>query len=333
MANCNKYFKDYNVNIRLTDARRKELKGSRKELRNKVRKWFKENKPDETQPKFSGQGSMSMDTIINPIPRKVIENGTEVSKLYYDIDDGIYFEGDKNINERNTPATYHNWVVKAVDGHTNIPPIDKNTCVRTIFANGRNIDQPIYYKKGEIPELAHKRDGYIDSDPKALTDWFINKVNLNSQLRKLVRYAKGWKDNREFLNENSPMPSGLILTILFAENAFYNKDRDDISLKETLINIQATLSKKFVCNRPTTPVGENLLESYKNKDYFMNQLSYFIEDAKKALVEKNIRKSTELWRKHLSDRFPLGEDKLEETNSSSGLATIIPSYIKPYAKL
>lgn len=332
MANCNEQFKDYNGNIRLTDVRRKELKGSRKELRNKVRKWFKENKPDETQPKFSGQGSMSMDTIINPIPRKIIENGTEVSKLFYDIDDGIYFEGDKNINERNTPATYHNWVVQAVDGHTNKAAIDKNTCVRTIFANGRNIDQPIYYKQGNIPELAHKRDGYIESDPKAFTDWFISKVNLNPQLRLLVRYAKGWKDNREFLNESSPMPSGFILTILFTENAFYNYDRDDISLKETLVNIQATLSKNFVCNRPTTPIGENLLEGYNHKEYFMNQLANFIEDAKKALEEKNIRKSTELWRKHLSDRFPLGDDKLEDANLSSGLVTLIPSYVKPYAK-
>lgn len=50
MANCDKHFGVYNGNIRLTDARRKSLKGSRKELRNKVRKWFDENKPNETKP-------------------------------------------------------------------------------------------------------------------------------------------------------------------------------------------------------------------------------------------------------------------------------------------
>jgi hypothetical protein len=55
MANCNEHFEEYNGKIRLTDARRKSLKGSRKELRKKVRKWFDENKPNETKPKFSGQ--------------------------------------------------------------------------------------------------------------------------------------------------------------------------------------------------------------------------------------------------------------------------------------
>ena len=55
MANCSEHFKDYNEEIRLTDNRRQKLKVSRKDLRNKVRKWFKENKPDEPQPKFSGQ--------------------------------------------------------------------------------------------------------------------------------------------------------------------------------------------------------------------------------------------------------------------------------------
>ena len=43
MANCNKHFKDYNGKIRLTESRRESLKGSRKELRQKVKKWFKEN--------------------------------------------------------------------------------------------------------------------------------------------------------------------------------------------------------------------------------------------------------------------------------------------------
>jgi hypothetical protein len=170
MANCNEHFGIYNSEIRLTDTRRKKLKSSRKELRNKIRNWFKENKPSETQPKFNGQGSMSTDTIINPIPRKVIEGKEEKTKLYYDVDDGIYFKGDKSVEERNTPATYHDWICQAVKGHTDTDPIDKNTCVRTLFADGHNIDQPIYYKKGSIPELAHKKEGYIDSDPRA----FIN---------------------------------------------------------------------------------------------------------------------------------------------------------------
>lgn len=332
MANCDKHFGVYNGNIRLTDARRKSLKGSCKELRNKVRKWFEENKPNETKPKFSGQGSMSMDTIINPIPRKIKEGNEEKTVLYYDVDDGIYFVGDKEPKERPTPATYHSWIYDAVKGHTDKDPIDKNTCVRTLFADGHNIDQPIYYKKGNTPELAHKRDGWIYSDPREFTDWFKEKAEKEPQLRRLVRYGKGWCDNREFENTSKPMPSGLIITILIAENAVYRKDRDDVALKETLQAIQRKLNISFECKRPTTPKGENLLANYGHKDYFMDCLAKFIDDATKALQEKNFKKATELWRKHLSDRFPLGEDKDETSNASAGLGAIIPATAKPYAE-
>ncbi|MCK9234362.1 MAG: hypothetical protein M0O98_04130 [Acholeplasmataceae bacterium] len=332
MANCNTHFEEYNGKTRLTNARRKSLKGSRKESRNRVRKWFKDNKPNETKPKFSGQGSMSMDTIINPIPRKIKDGNEEKTFLYYDVDDGIYFVGDKEPKDRPTPGTHHSWVYDAVKGHTDKDPIDKNTCVRTLFADGHNVDQPIYYKEGDTPELAHKKDGWIDSDPKAFTDWFNDLAERQPQLRKLVRYGKGWFDNREFLNESKPMPSGLIITILIAENAVYRKDRDDVALKETLQAIQRKLNISFECKRPTTPKGENLLANYGHKDYFMNCLANFIDDATKALQEKNFKKATELWRKHLSDRFPMGEDKDENSNASAGLGAIITPTTKPYAE-
>lgn len=331
MANCNNYFDEFNGKIRLTDARRKSLKCSRNELRKKIRKWFDENKPNETKPKFNGQGSMLMDTIINPIPRKIIENGEEKTVFYFDVDDGIYFQGDKDPNDRATPSTYHGWIYDAVKGHTDKNPIDKNTCIRTLFAGGHNIDQPIYYKKVENPELAHKRDGWIESDPKEFTDWFNAKAEIHLQLRRLVRYLKAWADNRKFLNESMSMPSGLILTILVTENAVY-RDRDDVALKETMLTIQSKLKISFACNRPTTPNGENLLKDYTQRDYFMDCLAKFIDDATKALQEKNFRKATEHWRKHLSERFPLGEDKDETSNASSGLGAIIPTTTKPYAE-
>ncbi len=332
MANCNKHFDTYNGEIRLTDARRKSLKSSRKEIRNRIRNWFKDNKPKEIQPKFGGQGSMSMDTIINPIPRKILEGDVEKTKLYYDVDDGVYFIGNDNKKDRNTPATYHNWVYQAVDGHTDSDPIDKNTCVRTVFADGHHIDNPIYYKQGDVPELAHKRDDYIFSDPQEFSKWFNDQADANPQLRRLVRYIKGWRDNREFLNSGKKMPSGLILTILATENFVYRENRDDISLKETLVTIQSKLQLEFACYRPTTPKGEDLLAGYTQKDYFMKCLSDFIDDAKKALQEKNYRKATQFWRTHLSTRFPLGEDAEDDSNASAGLRSVIPSSTRPYAE-
>jgi len=261
-----------------------------------------------------------------------MEGGHEKIKLYYDVDDGVYFVGDQSITDRQTPSTYHSWICQAVAGHTETDPIDKNTCIRTIFADGHHVDNPIYYKKGNIPELAHKRDGYIESDPKAFYEWFNEKADKESQLRHLVRYAKGWSDNREYIDSSKSMPSGLILTILFTNDAIYRKDRDDIALKETLIKVQDTLKKNFVCFRPTVPDDEDLLSSYTQKEYFMKCLNDFVEDSKQALLEKNIRKSTELWRKHLGDRFPLGEDKDDSSLASVGLGALITPSTKPYSE-
>jgi hypothetical protein len=237
------------------------------------------------------------------------------------IDDGIYFIGNESPEERKSIQTYHNWILEAVDGHTSIPPKDRNTCVRVLFADGHNIDLPIYYKQKDTPELAHKAKGWIESDPKAFTDWFNQKADQSPQLRRIVRYLKAWSDYRKYCRSDKKMPSGLILTIL-AANHYYKHDRDDVSLKETLVLIQAELKREFKCERPTTPKGENLLSTYTQKDYFMDCLETFISNAKKAIEEKNQKKGCEHWQKSLGDRFPchLAKDEEESKAFTRGLA-------------
>lgn len=320
MADSNEIFLEFNKIIRLTDAKRKSLKISRKELRNKIRKYFKENKSDEVQPKFSVQGSLAMDTIVNPIPKTISKDGEDVTIYKYDVDDGIYFIGQESVAERKSIQTYHSWIMEAVDGHTDTPPIDKNTCVRVKFADGHHIDLPIYYKMTSTPELAHKKQGWIESDPQEFTGWFNSHVGEDDQLRRIVRYLKAWRDYREFKNSSTKMPSGLVLSILAANN-FYAHKRDDVSLKETLIKIEAKLKVKFECLRPTKPVGEDLLSEYQNKDYFMTCLGNFIADAKKAIEESNKKQSCLYWQNHFGDRFPchLAKDEDEGKKESNGL--------------
>jgi len=329
MADCNTQFKTFNSEIKLTDARCKSLKRSRGDIRKKIKDFFSKNKPDKIQPKFAGQGSLIMDTIINPIPRYKNVDGVEKQELYYDVDDGIYFIGDQNQGDRDSINDYHKWVCDAIDGHTDTPVEDKDTCVRTVFADGHNIDNPIYYRQNDTPELAHKKLGWIFSDPKAFSDWFLALVKEHPQLRRLVRCLKAWADKMDFDTSSKEMPPGIVLTILAAKYATYN-DRMDIALKETLVNIEAALNDEFSCNRPTTPAGENLLANYSHKDYFMKCLSDFIAEAKSALSEPNERKATQLWRKYLSDRFPLGEDKIQEQNKNLNALGAIAMSSRPY---
>ncbi|MGI6572576.1 MAG: hypothetical protein ACOX19_03970 [Fermentimonas sp.] len=143
---------------------------------------------------------------------------------------------------------------------------------------------------------------------------------------RVVRYLKSWCDNKR-----EDMPSGLAMTILALK---YHQEnvRDDVSLKFTLIEIEKALKNKFECIMPTTPY-DDLFENYSEtkKTNFMNNLSSFIEDARKAIDEKNKLKTSNLWRKHLGDRFPQGDDVDEGSSNSSKLASIIGGS-KPYFK-
>ena len=331
MANCHNIFTAFNKTIRLNDSTRKSLKRTRKSLRkDRIKKYFRENKPNEIAPKFAGQGSMRTDTIINPIPREITEDGKTKKLYFYDIDDGVYFIGKEE--DRKSIQTYNAWIKDAVKDHTNTPPIDKNTCIRVLFADGHNIDLPIYFMSGDVPELAHKTKGWIISDPKAFIEWFDKKVNGKPQLRRLVRYLKAWKDYREFKRKEKKMPSGFILTILACNNYQPNK-RDDISLKETLVMIEDRLSGKFICERPTAPTGENLLADYTQKDYFLECLRNLIYDSKAALREKNPKKACSKWQKHFGDRLPcnLASDEDEDNKATKSLAAGAAGS-RPYGK-
>jgi len=301
MANCNFLFTEYNRVIRLSDFKRQELLIVRNNLRTRLQNGYV-----GTSKKFGlnhqlihqSQGSFVMDTIIVPL------------RDDYDIDDGLYFIGSLDKKSRPAPSQFHQWVMDALDnGHDDIEKIiDKSTCVRVLYKSGFHVDIPIYYADNvDCPDLADKSNGWILSHPIEFIDWFERKIasgfqkafitearmfdeferwtsdirKQDHQLRRIVRYLKAWGDLRR-----EEMPCGLIMTILAANN-YHQHDRDDIALKETLVNIYATLNRSFKCERPTTPEGEDLLKNYPHKEAFMKYLGYFIDNAKKALEEAN----------------------------------------------
>jgi len=335
MANCNSIFHDYNNQIRLSDDKRIELIKVRDNLRLRMNEGYLiVSKTFKTYHKleFQSQGSFVMDTIIKPL------------RDDYDLDDGIYFFGSMKKHNRPLPKEFHQWVIQSLDrGHDDVEEIlDKDTCVRVKYKSGFHIDLPIYYTENfETPDLADKERGWILSNPIEFIEWFETKIKSgfekaflyetrmlaayekwsveirkqDHQLRRIVRYLKSWGDLRR-----EEMPCGLVMTILAANN-YYAHDRDDISLKETLVNIHSALSKHFACERPTTPAGEDLLSTYKHKDVFMNYLSRFIENAKKGLAEPDEKSSCDHWKKSLGDRFSCDSAKSQtkSNGATSGL--------------
>lgn len=327
MATLHKEYNNFNSTISLNNDKKESLIKSRNSLRKKIKKFFSEEKKDEIQPKFWGQGSFEMNTTVNPIPEKD-NSGNELLK--YDLDYGIYFIEKNGENKKRSITTWHDWVFEAVDGHTTIPIQKKNTCIRVIFADGHNIDLPIYYKNGEIPELAHKTKGWIQSDPKAFFDWFNEKAKSDQQLRRIVRYLKAWRNFKELKNSTNHLPSGFALSIL-AVNNFVSNSIDDKAFKLTVEKIKTELHKKFECKRSTIPVGEDVFGDFSEtrKNYFLNSLDSLIEACINAENEKNFKKASEYLQKQFGDRFPTGTDETEEDKNSRLAGALLGVSIKP----
>lgn len=329
MATLHREYNTFFDKIKLTDKRKDSLLGSRKAIREKIENWFAENKPNRLQPTFKGQGSFEMDTTVNPIVTKD-NDGNEQRK--YDLDDGVYFVEKSGEDNRENIDTWHNWVYNAVENHTNTKkPQRKNTCVRVIFARGHHIDLPIYYQDENKPELAHRADGWKESDPPEFTEWFEGKAN--KQIKRLVRYIKAWKDFRQTKNTHLKLPSGFALTILIIEN-YQKHGNDDDAFRETVRNIYNTLTTPygFQCLRPTTPKGDNIFAdySYTRKANFLTTLESLVADCDRAKEEPNFKKASEYLRDfQFGDRFPKGDDIDENTKKKQQSQTLASAYIKP----
>ncbi|MFD0836664.1 CBASS cGAMP synthase [Mariniflexile aquimaris] len=304
MADLHETFTEFNRIIALSSTKKNELRTSRNSIRKDIETYFDKNRDKHTV-KFKGQGSFAMNTTILPISGE------------YDVDDGVYIFGKEE--DKPTPNTAHNWIFKAVENRTNQETIDKNTCVRVQYAKSYHVDLPIYYKttdtdnenffdSEDIPELAHKTKGWIESDPYAFKKWFDEKAKDKNQLKRIVRYLKAWTDNKSHLN----LPSGMVFTIL-AVNNYVSKDRDDESFLETLQGIQKSIDDtrhiwaKYECYRPTVDTLENLLDKYSSetrKKDFLDALNSLITSGKQAVEVKSKKDACAKWQKHIGDRFP-----------------------------
>lgn len=313
MANTHSLFKDFNSDLSLTSSKKDSLIKSREVLRAKISKYFKENHSNYN-PKFFMQGSYKMNTTIRT------KDDT------CDIDDGVYF--DKNPDEV-TCTTLQQWVKNAVDGTTD----DIKHCKKCITVNYKanyNIDLPVYLfdsADDDHPFLAVKNEDWRLDDPKDMVSYFNDKKDSGGQLLRIVKYLKAWCD---FKREK--MPSGLAMTILAMNQIEYN-ERDDISLKYTLINIENELKSKFECEVPVVP-NDNLFEDYSDvrRKNFMDNLSAFISDARKAVDENNQLRASKLWKKHLGDRFPDGKDEDEGSDNVKALTSIVADSRPYYGK-
>ncbi len=348
MANCHSLFIDYNRNIRLSDFKRERLIDARNSLRARINSAFIDLAPHDQYKhrlEFQSQGSFVMDTIIQPKDDD------------YDLDDGIYLIGALSKEDRPAASQYHKWIIESIGKFDPIEHVEnRKTCVRVLYKklNGDNsgfhVDLPCYYTNDyTCPELGCLENEWILSNPVDFIAWFEEKTESgfkkaflyealmfqdeyrqwltdirkrDVQLRRIVRYLKGWRD--ELRGE---MPPGVVMTILAAEN-YCPHDRDDVALRDTLISIKKWLNENgFKCPRPTEPVGEDLFEDYSEtrKKYFSDRLNTFIDRAEKAINNPNQKEACLIWQKAFGEkRFPcsLAKDEIEYSKEYTSPAII-----------
>jgi hypothetical protein len=327
MANCHQLFQDYNEAIKLSDKDRRELENKRRNLISKIQNGFQGLGRSDLSIEFHTQGSFIMDTIIDP------------DKKDYDLDEGIYFIGKNTIDKiSNTPADFHQFVIDSISDFTDEGEIEKkDTCVRVkykpsaYFTKGFHIDLPIYYGISiSDPHLANKKDGWVKSNPIDFIDWFENTMiksdfqkafiyeNLEEkymswtgtirkndhQLRKIVRYLKGWGDY-QFRHGEKNIPAGIVLSILSANNFKLNENRDDVALLNVLQGIDSYFEKEGVkCIRPTTKVEDIMKGDLdEKKKHFKAEIKKFIISAQQAINNPNHKEACLKWQNHFGPRF------------------------------
>jgi len=315
MADLQNEFKTFHDRIALTSGKKVSLRTARNALREKIRKYFSDVLKLNI-PKFHGQGSYSMGTMVNPL------NGE------FDIDDGVYLQhldtSDKS--DWPTPETVHRWLVQATDGHTDQKPIDKRTCVRVRYAGQYHVDLPAYGELIGDYLLAEKGEkGWHRSDPLALTDWFKGRVKVHGeQLRRIVRYLKALADFQS--SRQGKMPNGLILTVL-AANHFRANEKDDIALANTLRAIADAARIIFYVYNPVDASEEltsRLTDQQKKR--FQKAIADAADAATEAINIDDRHEASNLWRKQFGDRFPAVEKEDDANKKKAITATLATVY-------
>jgi hypothetical protein len=334
MKDCSKDIINYHDDeVTLSPKIRETLRANRNANRDRLKRGLETNKkprPDE----FIIQGSYAMKTM------------TQHAKNDYDIDDGAAFAEEK-LKEDGMPLTPQQSKEMVRDalvegGGLSGDPIVKKNCVRVKYAAGHHVDIPVYRVNGTGPTAKKELAGeeWLDSNPTEITDWFRN-VEANThktgevepQLRRQVRLVK--KYSRRNLEAKSP--SGLILTVLAAEQHKTYDAREDRAFRETLRKIRDRL---LVIQAVKNPANES---EVLTRDQDAEKIGAFIDQiasslkALAVLDKPNCRRSEALraWKDVLrTDFFDSEIEKAEDDEKVEAEKAVIafPHVAKPWSR-
>jgi len=301
MADCNSEFSQFLEKIQLGKTKIENLRTSRDALRERIKTYYKDK--NENIPDFVGQGSFKAHTCINQKDED------------YDIDDGVYLNHlPENKDDWPKTETFHDEIVEAVKGHTDLPMKDKTACVRVQYKKEYHVDLAIYGEFEKKIYLARKgNDQWEENNPKLFTEWILGKVKSHGeQLRNVIKYIKKWA----YYNGWNDSISGFFITILVGNQFSPVAERDDLALYNTLVNITDYLRINRKIIRPVVPM-KNMTESFSDveMDTMISRFEKFRNKARDAVTGVKKKDAQEAWMSLFGDDFPKFVEENQINNS------------------
>lgn len=339
MAELHNKFKTFDSTITLEDEA-ETLREKRdiilKALRKGLDRDFKAR--GETPPQFRSfnQGSYSLSTGVVPLDGD------------YDIDVGIVYDINKNDYPDAKAIDPKKWTHDALEGHTNNIQI-RRSCVTVFYKAGYHVDLAVYADKDmrtdfELPLSKGKEHsgtdfkGWETNHPRRLRPLFTERYpdkQERSQVRRVIRYLKRWRDFQYQGQKGNAAPVGIGLTLLaldttkFAyKNALTRQDDDAYALHHFVDNL--LLSFHYTYHEPSGGHGDRIeaAPSYAPyNDVFQRmtnkQMATF--KAKLASLKADLvlardpntgeKKACELMQRQFGPEFPAGKDPEDTKNS------------------
>lgn len=265
------------------------------------------------------QGSYKNHTIIRPTKK-----GEE-----FDIDVGLYALTDaesEGFDAKELKELLRNVLEWFVSNRTEAKLADsKNSCERLRYPGIFHIDIPLYYYDAatDTCKLATANSGWVDSDPKALQEWFNERTTCLSrpalsQLRRVLKYLKSW--TALTAKDDSVTIPSVALTILVASNFAEFDDDDDAFVNTAIAVCDHILANSSVQN----PCGEGDLLNLEQNDLgiLRSRLSILKRVCEFASGSSDSMEQFVLWSTTFEHLFPAYHDLDKDASEKTGLPAI-----------
>ena len=322
----------HNDEVTLPQPERTEMRKRRDANRDRLKRGLKEAiKPAPRE--FVSQGSYSMRTM------------TQHPAKDYDIDDGVYFDKEMLVGDRDAEMSalqVRQMVRDALDdGSFKTPPKVCRNCVRVLYDAGFHVDVPIYRRVTTQYFLAQETYHYElassewkRSDARDVTAWFEAENTKQSpdtdngrQLRRIVREIKKFARSRE--SWKGQILSGFGITKLVTECFRGDANREDKALYYTMKAIRDRLNITLVVQHPVTPGDTITSGSDDTRARFLrDRLGEALDILAPLFAYDCTRKEAlKCWDKVFATTF-FGEQQEERANAAASLlrgASVAPA--------